>query len=222
MLSYRIMEVWGLLLTPWVVPCQGWTCKLNIRYKYDSLSVSPCRLISAFAVSSKSFLYFFSLHTIFNFPWLSFSLFFSLYSSLDSSFLFCLRGPGGRGPWPGPNANSVSQKPLTFTHDRTLVVGKDGGKQPSSSMQSCTTAQQNTHVTLMTFNFGFAAQRGVDCAIYFYRVETTPSCCSLNISKLFLDFIGSVSLILSTLYKFTFSILWPSDLIICFFSSPCR
>lgn len=29
---------------------------------------------------------------------------------ISSSLLFALRGPGGRGPWPGPNANSVSHK----------------------------------------------------------------------------------------------------------------
>lgn len=30
-------------------------------------------------------------------------------------FFFPLRGPGGRGPWPGPNANSVSLKPSAHT-----------------------------------------------------------------------------------------------------------
>lgn len=46
-LSYRIMEVWGLLPTPWAAPCQEWTCKLK-----QALSVSQCNVTSTFAVTS--------------------------------------------------------------------------------------------------------------------------------------------------------------------------
>lgn len=109
-LSYRIMEVWGLLLTPWAARCQEWTCELKRR-----AFVSHCSLISAFSYLCPLF----TLHHFISTRLSHLSLPFIL---LFLRLLLCIRGPGGRGPWPGPNANSVSQKASSFIHDHMKIA----------------------------------------------------------------------------------------------------